>query len=254
MGGPVLPPVPPNVALPPSIFDSLIGKFGVTVQWLKAHGCPCAGDTGNPNPDCQVCLGRAIYWDPPQGPFIVLMTFVSYIGRNVNIGAQTDQMWGPTIEGEPVLTVPVNSGILWTQASMDDAYVETAASMRFNATLRVGQNITLPHGILGATQSLTVAPSGAVVVQDPTINQPISGVSYTVSGAVVTLNTPYPIGTAYTVEYYSCPIYVAYERFGALPHVRPFGQGFQYPKRFKISILDYYLRNKLGSSTNIQSG
>ena len=257
-GFPPPPIIPFQYALPPAAFDNLIGWSGISVLWMKSHLCPCVGDTGTSNaPDillqsgianCPVCLGRGLYWDPPIGPFTILMTWITFTGRNVNIGQEMNETYGEVHEGHPVITIPETTGILWQSVSEFDAIIESDAVMRFNSILNYGENVSLPSW---HDYSLTIAPSGAVVVEDPTTGIPTSGVAYTVSGLSVILSSDYPDNTAYTVEYISCPVYILYEKYGGLPHVRPF-QNLNFPRRYKLSILDFWLRNKQGLSTNLR--
>lgn len=259
MSFPINPITPFYAALPEAAFDNLIKWAGINVYWKKNHNCPCVGDTGSPNPSCTACLGRGWYWEDPQGPFIVLMTLVTWIGRNVDMGEQTDPNYGMVFQGHPIITIPATLQPIWAEATTNDLFIEYDNIQRFQATLRVGQQQTIPAWhILGG--SLTIAPSGAVVVEDPTINQPVSGIAYTVSGGTVTLNpnsqypAGYPDGTAYTVDYTSSTIFVINEPYGGLAHVRPFGQGITYPRRWKMSLLDMWLRSTVGSNTGVGKG
>jgi hypothetical protein len=262
--GQFTPPFPFSTALPEAAFDDLITWAGINVLWMKSHACPCAGDTGSaqPQPLCNACFGRGFYWDPPQGPFIVLITFISWIGRNVAIGEEIDPAYGMTFEAGPILTIQntTANSVIWQQANTNDIFIEMQAQMRFQSTLRVGQNMTIPQWqILGQPNtSFSIPPSGAVVVENPTLMQPVqTGISYTVNGGTVTLNPDgyfpqgYPVGTSYTVEYFSQPTYVIQEKFGGLMHSRPFGQGITYPHRYKIQMLDLWLRDKAGLSTQV---
>lgn len=252
-GWPPPPPVPFPFAFPPRAFDNLISWAGIQVLWMKGHACPCVGDTGASNPttsayqQCPVCFGRGVYWDPPAGPFTILLTFITWMGRNVDIGQIQQPDYGLLHEGTPIITIPETAGILWQQASEYDAYVETQSSMRFNTVLRVNESTVLPAWHFSG---LEIAPTGAVVVEDPNTSIPTSGVAYTTSGLNVILTGSYPNGTAYTVEYTSSPVFIAFQRFGGLPHVRPF-QGLSYPRRFKVQILDLFFRDKLGSSLSV---
>jgi hypothetical protein len=245
-------PTLPNIqfVFPPAIFNQTSGPFsGVRVLWLKSHSCPCV-NTGTPNRDCVACLGRGIYWDPPQGPFDVLITLVSFIGRHIDAGESNDPNYGNIFESKPLLTIPnlTTNNPLWQEVSLYDIIVELDATMRFNNVLRTNDQMDLPAW---HAYSLNIAASGAVVVEDPTLNQPVSGVSYSVSGLTVTLDGNYPLGTTYTVEYLSCPSYIIYDKYGGLAHTRPFGEGGLYPRRFRIDLADLYLRDKFGFSTSV---
>ena len=248
--------VPFTSVFDPKNFDDSIQYAGQNMVWMKGHECPCVGDTGSPSgevlPQCPVCFGFGTYWDNPQGPFTVLLTMMSWVSRTVTIGQEIDPEYGNIVSGDPVLTIPFTySPVFWEFATTNDAVVEVDAIMRFNATLRVGQNTFIPYQYL---PSFSVAPSGAVVVWDPVRNTPVSGVAYTVNGTSVTLNdtTRWPTGTAYTVDYMASPFYVLFKHMGGLSHRRPFGQGGNYPVRVRIQILDIWAnRNKMGSSKNI---
>lgn len=258
MAGPIFFP-PFQSALSLSAIDSLINWASINILWMKSHSCPCVGDTGSSNPRCNVCYGRGFYWDPPAGPYGVLITLITWIGRNVDMGNVAHQDYGTIFQGHPIITIPVNIQPLWTQANTKDVIVEVDTIMRFQASCMVGERDILPQWHIIDTAAITIAPSGAVVVEDPTIVQPVSGVPYTfdpTTGAVrllPTLQYPdgWPQGTAYTVEYYSPLAFVIDEPFGGLAHVRPFGQGIDYPRRWKMSLLDVWLRDHIGLSTNI---
>jgi hypothetical protein len=241
--------------------DNLITWAGQNVLWMKSHSCPCVGDTGSSgsfNQHCTTCFGRGFYWDPTQGPFIVLLTLISWIGRNVDIGDTVDPTYGMVLDGHPILTIPSTLTTLWPQVNTRDIFVQRDSTMRFQATMRVGENTIVPAWHI--LDSITIAPSGAVIVEDPVTNQPVSGVPYTVNGGTVTLNpnlkypTGYPTGTSYTVEYFSPVAWVIEEPYGGLAHTRPFGQGIAYPRRWKTTGLDLWLRSRIGLSTNITPG
>ncbi len=238
--------------------DGLIGWAGMEVFWLKGHSCPCTGDTGSPDVgsiQCPVCFGRGYYWDPSLGPFTVLLTLISWIGRDVGIGEKVDPTYGQIYDGCPIITIPTTIQPLWDQANTKDIFVQRDSIMRFQATLRVEENTTVPAWQI--LDAVTIAPTGAVVVEDPTLNQPVSGVAYTVSGGTVILSpnssypSGYPSGTSYTVEYYAPVAWVLENAHGGLAHTRGFGQGVPYPRRWKVSGLDLWLRNPIGFSTNI---
>ena len=252
--------------MPEAAFDSIIANGGQRVMWMKGHNCPCTGDTGSPlrintdpigpqNKQCPVCLGKGVYWDPAQGPFIVLLTLITWIGRNVDIGDTMDPNYGMIFDGHPIITIPATLPTLWTQTNTNDIFVQMDSTMRFQAVMRVGENESVPAWHV--LNSISIANTGAVIVEDPTTSMPVSGIAYVVSGGTVTLSpnaqypTGYPVGTSYTVEYYSPVAVVIQEPFGGLAHTRPFGQGISYPRRFKTSLLDLWLREQLGSSTSI---
>jgi len=149
---------------------------------------------------------------------------------------------GIILRAEPTVTIPfmgpgTTNATVWAQCSLYDMIVETQAISRFNATLQVGRQQTLPF-----VQRVTVAPSGAVTVYDPVnhVVVPVSG--YVVSGSTVTISG-YPIDTSYTVEFSAAPAYIAYHRSGAPAHTRPFG-AIQEPVRFRMQQLDLWTRSR----------
>lgn len=254
--------------IPPPALDAIINNSSQRFLYSQGHSCPSVGDTGAPNPTyysikrCPVCLGRGIYWDPIEvdsnnNPIIhyALLTLISWLGRNVDFGAEQDPSYGLVERAHPILTIPTTDTELWSQASLYDVIVQMDTSTRQQAVLRVDVNDTIPawHSI---GNLLTVAPTGAVIVQDPSTAVPVSGIPYTVNGGQIILKptTEYPVwpeATSFTVEYYAPNTYVIFEAYGGLPHQRPFGQGLKYPRRFKLSLLDLWLRDQLGSSTSI---
>lgn len=258
MGGPIFFP-PFQNALSLSSIDSLIKWASINILWMKSHSCPCVGDTGSARPECNVCFGRGFYWDPASGPYGVLITLITWIGRNVDMGNAMDLDYGTIFQGHPIITIPVDIDPLWTQANTKDVIVEVGTTMRFQASLLVNERQILPAWHVIDPTSITIAPSGAVIVEDPLINQPVSGVPYnydSTTGIISLLPTAkfpngWPDGTSYIVEYYSPLAFVIDEPFGGLAHVRPFGQGITYPRRWKMSLLDVWLRDRIGLSTNL---
>ncbi len=241
---PYTPPITPY-NLPETPFDTVIGAFGINLIYQKAHDCPCVFGgpiTGSPDPLCITCHGRGIYWDRPGVPFVGMITFIHAVTSSDEPGSVLNPEFGMVQRGEPLLSIPASapSGI-WAGASLEDAFVEKDATMRFRTTLRVGGNTLLPY-----QQSLAVAASGAVTTYNMVTHSvdPIS--AYTVSGGSVVVSG-YPTGTYYTVEYTAAPVYVAWRPAGSMPHIRPLGQGVvNLPRRFKLAQLDLWLRTKFG--------
>jgi hypothetical protein len=258
MGGPINFP-PFQNALNLQAIDSLINWASINVLWMKNHSCPCIGESGSPRANCNVCLGRGFYWDAPSGPYGVLITLITWIGRNVDMGNAMHQDYGTIFQGHPIITIPVNVAPLWTQANTKDIIVEYDTIMRFQASLMVGEREILPAWHVLDPSALTIPPSGAVIVENPSFNQPVSGVPYNynpTTGKITLLPTVefptgWPTGTSYIVEYYSPLTFVIDEPFGGLAHVRPFGQGLKYPRRWKMTLLDVWLRDKIGLSSNL---
>jgi hypothetical protein len=250
--GPNVPFVPPTLPwlLPQQPFEAMIAKLGARFLWLKAHDCPCSMGSdmpGSPDPQCQTCQGKGIYWDNPVGPWMGLLTFMHMAPSPDEPGQVVDTSFGTIVRGEPTMTIPYTaaSGVVWEQASENDAFVEIDASVRFQANLEAGRLEVVPF-----QQGLSIAASGAVTTYD-TVNHVVMSVSgYTVSGATVKLPASYPTGTMYAVEFYANPIYVAFRRAGGIAHVRPFGgsQG-QLPRRFRLQPLDIWLRAR-GAAPN----
>ena len=258
MGGPLS--FPPFVsALDLQAIDSLINWASIEIMWMKSHSCPCIGNNGSARADCNVCFGRGFYWDPPSGPYGVLITLITWIGRNVDMGNAMDLDYGTIFQGHPLITIPVNVQPLWSQTNTKDVIVEINTVMRFQASLLVGEREILPAWHVIDPSTITIAPSGAVVVENPSINQPVSGVPYTynpTTGVIALLPNAdfpsgWPNGTSYIVEYYSPLSFVIDEPYGGLAHVRPFGQGLKYPRRWKMNLLDVWLRDQIGLSTNL---
>ena len=100
---------------------------------MKSHNCPCVGDTGSPNQQCTACFGRGFFWDPGTGPWIVLMTLVTWIGRNVDMGENTDPDYGMVFQGHPIITIPATLEPIWSQANTNDIFVQIDAFQRFQA-------------------------------------------------------------------------------------------------------------------------
>lgn len=256
MGQPPVPFFPPfgTYVLPRQPFEAMIANSGTRLNWRKAHSCPCVMTSftpGSPDPACQNCGGHGVYWDPPVGPFVGLITFMHMAPSPDEPGVVTDTSFGQNFHGEPVITIPFAGGPnastetnamlaeIWAQATIYDAFVEVDALERFNTVMTVGQTQVTPY-----QQSLSIASSGAVTAYDAVnhIVVPVSG--YTVSGAAVYLPSSYATGVAYTVEFYAAPVWVLYRRAGGIPHVRPFGgmSPVNEPRRFRAQSLDWWTR------------
>lgn len=251
----------PNFAgklMPESMLDGMIQCSGIRLGWMKSHQCPCtlgSAVPGSPDPNCNTCHGRGIYWDQWTAPFMGLITYMHTSSAPDEPGGFTHEVTGPAMAAEPTLTIPFKGpsteAEVWQNATEFDAYVELDALARLTSVLEVGQTDILPY-----QQNLDVQ---SVTVYDPIARKTnlISEGSYTVNGAAVSLAASYPIGTAYAVEYFASPVYIAFRRAGGLPHTRPFGGGLaQIPRRFRLVTLDLWSRARqngfLGQSTSPQ--
>jgi hypothetical protein len=244
---PYLPAISPWV-LPNQPFDAIIAQYGIRLFWLKSHDCPCmyGGDIpGSPQPNCNQCAGRGIYWDEPFGPFQGLITWTDYSPKPDEPGTVVNVEQGLIQQGQPTLTIPFAAGAPWSGASVYDAFVEIDGLTRFNAQLQAGVRQALPY-----QQNVSVAASGAVTIYDPQTQNIISVSGYTVSGTIVALPASYPQGTNYIVEFMAAPTYVALRPAGSLPHARPFGQVTE-PRRFKIQSLDLWTRARFAGEIPI---
>jgi hypothetical protein len=244
--------------MPTKALDGLIALSGIRFGWMKSHACPCVlgnADFGSPNPNCNTCHGRGIYWDQWTNTFRGLLTFMHTSSAPDEPGNTIDKTTGGHLEAEPTLTIPTMGpdaeSTVWTQATNFDAYVELDALTRFSTVLRVGDTSILPY-----QQQLDVQ---SVAVWDPIAMTagPIPPADYAVTGASVTLAASYPEGTAYTVEYIAAPVYVAFRSAGGMPHTRPFAGGTaMIPRRFRVVLLDLWTRSRdngyLGQSTSPQ--
>ena len=245
---PFFPPASPYV-LPGSPFSALIGQYGVELQWAKGHQCPCTlGNTdvpGSPDPGCSSCGGRGVYWDAFAAPFFGLLTHIGRTNFGPEPGSTMNSTEGGVWTGNPVITIPPSETQVWQQASVFDAFLEVQARQRFNTTLVMGRDMTLPY-----QQSLSLASSGAVRVYDPNTRSVVEDVAYTASSGMVKLTDPqYGPGTAYTVEYEASPVYIVFRASGGAPHYRPLGaQGAALPLRLHCQLLDLWTRTRNGAS------
>jgi hypothetical protein len=236
---PFFPPIEPYV-LPRANFEGIINAYGVDLTWYKSHSCPCiygGQQEGSPDPSCLTCRGRGVYWDGASAVFRGLITFIHTSPTPDEPGSMMSTQQGLITNGEPALTITDRDSTVWQEASIYDLFVEVNAVSRFNANLQVGGQTYLPY-----PQQVTVAPTGAVTVWNPTTHRVDSAPSYTVTGSQVVLND-YPIDTAYMVEFTAATTYVAYRVAGAPPHVRPFGNVAE-PRRMRLQALDLWLRSK----------
>lgn len=245
MPTPFFPAINPFI-MPEASFDGLLQAYGIRLLWMRSHDCPCVQGgpiPGSADPQCQTCQGRGIYWDNPIGPFFGLMTWRNMSPMPDEFGAALHEVAGLIQHGEPTLTIPFADGFggeIWTTASLYDAYVEVDAIDRFRTTLNVGGIQAVPY-----QQGLNVPASGAVTIYNTTTHSVSSISNYVVSGAAVTLDpNVYPMGTAYTVEFFANPVFVALRKAGAMPMSRPFGgnNGNNLPRRFRIQTLDLWTR------------
>lgn len=237
-----------NISFPPaykalavSQFNNLILAYGVRLLWQQGHLCPCTfggPQPGSPDNQCVTCSGRGYYWDVPVGPFIGLITFMHISPSPDEPGATMDEKVGIMQRSEPALTIPSTQVVPWTNATLNDIFVEIDAIDRFDAELTVGSIQAVPY-----QNQLSIAPSGAVTIYDTTTHTvvPVSG--YVVSGATVTLPSGYAPGTSYVVEFYAAKTYVAWRNAGSIGHDRPFAQLAE-PKRFRLQTLDLWLRER----------
>lgn len=255
-------PIPPGAAiqLPPPAFNSLMSAMGQRISWFKSHACPCvfaAAVANGPYPlpgsaqrSCKTCLGLGVYWDAPGLPFRAWMKFVEMSPTPDEPGVRTDAAFGLTQLSEPGLSIPYNNPTLgvgdptqptiaWNDASTYDIFVPVDMLARFTAKLEVGGIQYLPF-----QQNLQIKPTGAVTVWDP-VNFVVDNVTnYAINGANVSI-TGYPDGTVYMVEFYAAPMFVAFRPAGGVPHIRPFSGGtVQEPRRFKLQLLDFWLRQR----------
>jgi hypothetical protein len=235
--------------LPADAFNLLVDAYGQNMLWCKNHLCPCTSyptstnPAGSPNPVCQTCHGRGIYWETNPVPFIGLLTFGHHLaGTGIEPGAVMDPRLGNIQEGQPWLSMTQFAGVVWEEASEFDIFVESDAAIRFSTTLTSG-----PSGILHLPyqQSLVVAATGAVTTWDPSTGTVVPVTGYVVSGTTVTIPDSYPANTPYVVAFTAAPAYVAFRGIGGMPHTRPFVRGaLAYPRRFRLQPLDLWLREQ----------
>lgn len=243
---PFIPSITP-ILMPREGYERLLAQVGVRLGWKKSHTCSCTWGgplPGSPDPACQTCSGRGIYWDTVSASFMGLLTWQAGSLSNNDFGVSEDQALGQMQRGDPTITIPYNagpSGIIWQNASVFDAFVEIDSVERYTADLVVGGVTAVPY-----QEGVSIAASGAVTYYDTTtkMSTPVSG--YTVSGANVVLPDTFPIDTAYVVEFMANPVFVAFRRAGALPRVRPFGAGIDsLPRRFQVQAIDIWSRARV---------
>lgn len=236
-----------NHAFPVEIMNRTVAQYGVRLKWLSSSQCPCmygGAVPGSPDHTCQSCFGRGIIWSPETPIFTGLITYEKYGSRGP--GYENDPQVGALISADPNLTIVATKDAftVWENASLYDAYVEVDATMRFYASLSVGGITVVPY-----QHSLSIPATGAVTIWNTQTKSQEYVTNYTVNGPSVTISG-YPEGTSYTVQFTASPVYVAYNKAGGMPHVRPFGNGVvNYPKRFKIKLLDLWLRENITSSS-----
>jgi hypothetical protein len=238
---PYIPDITP-LLMPREGFEKLLSKVGVRLVWKKSHGCPCTWGgplPGSPDPQCQTCHGRGVYFDAGSNPFFGLLTWADRSPTPNEFGNVQDTKFGQLQHGEPTITIPFAdgaSGQIWQNASVYDAFVEVDAFDRFTADLVVSGVTAVPY-----QEGLTI---NAVTYYDTTTHQatPVSG--YTVSGANVILPNTFPPLTPYIVEFTANPVFVAFRKAGSMPLVRPFGgNGIDnLPRRFRVQTLDLWAR------------
>jgi hypothetical protein len=234
---------PFSMLMPEPMLDGMINNLGIRLGWMRSHQCPCTLGTeipGSPNPNCHTCSGRGIYWDNWTIPFNGLITYMHTSSAPDEPGASTNENTGSTKYGEPTLTIPYQGpGIeadVWANAAEFDAYAEIDVLTRRTSVLVMGESPVLPY-----QQQLAVQH---VFIYDPITQAttPATPDQYLVKGGAVTL-VGFPDGTAYSVEYNACPVYVSFRDAGGMPHVRPFGLGTgQIPRRFRLLDLDLWTR------------
>lgn len=191
---------------------------------------------GSPNPTCETCHGRGRWWEEPQGPYVLLRTFMHSTEAADEPGAVMDSIRGQEIHAEPTITIPSDLSPIWSEAGEFDAYVELDTIMRFETAFVTGSNTVLPY-----QQNLQII---SVTAYDTNTQQivPLSSSQWTNTAGQISL-IGYPTGTAFTVSYKANPVYIAWRRSGANPHVRLFGAGTAaLPTRFRAQWLDAWIR------------
>lgn len=242
-----------TTVMPHVVFDDQVQEMGLRFGWMKSHSCPCTsainGEYGTPNPACNTCGGRGVYWDPPIN-FSGLLTYMHTQAAPDEPGAITSETLGNMLLAMPVLTIPWEGpfpdyeNLVWNLASTYDAYVEYDATTRYNTVLVQGRQQVLPYQ--WGVQILAVA----AYVTGINAIAPVASGNYTYNNGVLSLSSLYPIGTAYTVEYTASPIMIAFNMAGGYPHARPFAQGrTAIPRRFHLKALDGWLRERFGGET-----
>lgn len=250
-----IPPLPTSItpqfppithSFPVRALNNLVGSYGVRLQWMQSSQCPCVygGPTpGSPARLCQSCFGRGVIWQLPSNIFTGLITYKEFGSKPP--GYNNDPQWGSIMNADPNLTIPSTSEAfdVWQNASVYDAYVEIDATARLYTSLTVGDVQVVPY-----QHSLSIAPTGAVSIWNTQTKTQEFVSGYTVNGPEVILSG-YPQGTPYTVEFVASPVYVAYGKDGGMPHTRPFGNGIDYPRRFRLKLLDMWLRETTATSS-----
>ena len=244
--------------MPPQTLNQLIRQYTQRFTWMKSHVCPCtfsnADQPGSPVPECNTCQGRAYYWDQPSSEFMGALTYVHVSPTPDEAGQTLNTAFGLAEQSQPLLTIPYDAdaaGTIWSQASAFDAFVAIDSTTRYDVSLTVGNVEAVPY-----QQNLTIPPTGAVTVWNTATSGVVVGVSYTVSGASVTLPPQYGPGTSYVVTFTASPVFVAFREAGGRPHVRPFGgEPSHYPRRFRLQELDRWTRanQSFPNSTSPQS-
>lgn len=234
--------------MPPPLFNRLIATHGIRMTWMKSHVCPCTmsnDSPGSPNPLCLTCHGRGRYWEDPQGPFTLLRTFMHSTEAADEPGAIMDAVRGQEIHAEPTITIPSDVSPVWQEAGEFDAYVEIDTMMPFETAFVVGGDTILPY-----QQNLSIE---SVTAYNTSANQimPLSSSNWTNTDGNITL-IGFPVGTAFTVAYKANPVYIAWRRSGANPHVRLFGAGTAaLPTRFRGQWLDAWIRARNQSNQSV---
>ena len=245
---PYIPNIPAYM-LRNDIMTNAVNTLGISLMWRKSHSCACTYGgpaSGTPSPTCNTCNGIGIYWDHPGVQFTGVVNFLHARGSSVDEpGTVMDSSMGLLQTGTPILTIPSNATTVWNEANIYDAYVEVDTLARYSSYLQVGGNTVLPY-----QDNLSVASQGAVAVWDTSTQSTTFVNSYTVSGSNVLLNG-YPEGTWYVVEFYACPVYIAFNKSGGFVHQRPFGAANNpFPKRFKLAMLDLWVRSQKSTPFN----
>jgi len=234
----------PTQSMPEVAFDQQMQTVGLRLGWMKSHVCPCTQGgrvPGTADSGCNACHGRGVYWDQPL-EFLGTLTFMHTSSAPDEPGGKVDMHAGSVERSEPALTIPrsgnLNEAIVWQTAAEWDAFLEYDAVNRQNIVLlaQEGEPMVLPY-----QDNVTVS---AVTTWDPTakVVNTLTSSQYSVTNGVLTA-PGFPDGTAFTVDFTTVPVYVAFRSAGGMPHDRPFAQGRTgIPKRFHIVALDAWLR------------
>lgn len=204
--------------LNPDSFNAHLDHMGMSVDWRRAHACPCVNPrSGAANPACGVCRGKGHFWDG------AVSGVVGFAGQKVQMAWAQFGRWE---SGDVVLSIPSNSPVY--DIGRFDRVVMGHGSVPYTAVVMPGESLKFP--VLSVERAFIVQNNAAVDIDMPAISAD-GDVSFP-AGAI-------PAGAAVSLTGRRQPEYFC---FGEYPQDRAFHHGADLPRRMVLRKFDLFSR------------